>query len=280
MHARPPLSIVTALLCALATLAGPAAHAHAQAIVPDERGVLADAWVEHLREQEDDSDTFLRYFAAPAAVFLGGFTLAEPAWGELTPGADLAFVVGGAAFLSAAVGAWATPDPYDAQRWYGSTASLGFAGVGVGLLAFCVDEDSTCNAKPFPRHMGAAIGIVNAGVFLTTFFLWTFAPPPSPGALQLSLRGLPPEQRHARVLTFLERRERSRRLATYLTVPWGIALGASFLGFAHDAGSSDGRALVYGCGGVMLGVVAATTLYELLRTPDTERFLAGERPDE
>ena len=277
MFARPcPLAITAALWLVAAT----PARAHAQSLLaqtPDRAREHGELWVDHLLAAEDEWDTSLRYLGAPAAVFLGGLFLSAPLWTELTPAADLAWLMAGAGFMTAAIGTWATPDPYAAQLWYARTGSLGFTALGVGLLAFCVDRESNCGARPFPRHMGTAIGIVNAGMFLSAFFTWTLAPPPSPGALALAVRGLPEAQRRPRVLAFLQERERQRRLATYVGTPWGLALGASFLVFADESGKAE--TYTYVMGSLLLGIVVGTTLYELLRTPESERFAKGEKPE-
>jgi hypothetical protein len=270
------LAIAVTLAVGLAALATPG-PAHAQ--VQDEKGELADAWMRDILERQQDADDGLRYLSAPASVLLGGFFLAVPAFAELPPGIELAYGAAGAAWITAAIGAWGTSDPYDAYRWYGSTGSLAFIGLGVGITAMCTDRDTDCGKGSVSRPMGTAIGIISAGQFLTTFAMWTLAPPPSPKALSLSVRGLPSEQRHARVHAFLQERERVRRLGGLLAAPWGAAMGVTFVAVAHEAATPEGRAVVYAFGVALLALTTGTTLYELLHTPDSERFRAGERPD-
>jgi hypothetical protein len=271
-----PLSVAVTLAVALVGLSTPGS-AHAQ--VPDEKGALADAWMRDILERQQNSDDFLRYVGAPAGALMGGSFLAVPAFGELPAATDLAYAAAGAAWMTAAIGAWGTSDPHAAYRWYGSASSLGFISLGVGLAAMCMDDDSHCGEGSLTRPMGTAIGIIDAGLFLTSFVMWMLSPPPSPRALSLSLRGLPSERRHARVHAFLQERERVRRLGGLLAAPWGIAMGVSFVGYAHEAASAEGRAVMYAIGAALLAFTTGATLYELLYTPDSERFLAGQRPD-
>lgn len=268
------LALVVTVGLALATASG----ARAQQAEAD--GKLADAWTEDVLEEQDSQDTLLRYLGAPSTALLGGLFLTEPAWSDLSPpAADVAFVVAGALMATAAVGTWATPDPYDATRWYGSFGSLGFVALGTALIAGCGNGKGGCNHR-VTRHLGVTYGAIDAGLFMSFFLLWALLPPPSPQAYGLSVHGGSPEQRHARVLGFLKERYRRRRIGAYVALPFGVAMGVSLLVLAHEAETSDGRAFMYGAGGVLLAVVAGTTLYELLRTPDFERLEAGERPDD
>ena len=286
MHARLFPIALTLSLSLVALVAPHLAHAQAPAVpdpavqaTPDPRAELTDAWMQDILAKQDQADDGLRYFAAPVALVLGGLFLSMPAWSELTPATDIALVASGAMFLTSAAGTWATPDPYDAYQWYGITSSLAFAGLGVSQIVLCTDEASDCSDHAFLRHMVTSLGIIETGMFMTSLALWAVSPPPSPKLLSLSIHGLPAEQRHARVHAFLREREHVRRLHALLSAPWSAAMGITFLTFAHEASSSGMRAFTYVAGSALLLLTTGSTLYELLSTKDSERFMAGEHPE-
>lgn len=260
----------------LALLALPASAVHAQS--PRLRGALADAWLQQALTESDRLDTFGRYLAAPSDVLLGGFFLSTPAWGEAPPATTAAFMASGALMLSAGIGIWANPDPHQAALWHARTSSLGFVGLGAGLLLACADSHSPCDGQPVSRHMTLAIGAIDGGLFLSWFVLSMVNAPPSPYALAISLRGTPPERRYDRVLDFLRRRERARRIGAYVSLPFGLALGTAWIGIAHEAATSTGRTVLYSVGTAMLAFSIGAFVYELVYTTPSEQLVRGQFP--
>jgi hypothetical protein len=176
---------------------------------------------------------------------------------------------------------WANSDAYAARRWYSAWASLGFAALGAGLMLSCTGSaQDLCGDHPAMRHMQFAVGAVELGFFSSTFLFSMLAPPPSPRALQRTLRGRGPEQRYDRVLDFLEQRDRLRRVGNYIALPWGLTMGGGAVLLGHEAPTGGGRAVMYGFGSALLAVTTVLFVYELLRTPDADRLAAGERPSE
>jgi hypothetical protein len=239
---------------------------------PQSGTALADVWLNDAVHSEKNQDGFGRYVAAPLSGLFGGFLLAAPPFAGLHPASTAAFMTGGALMLTAATGLWAKSDPAAAQRWFSRWGSLGFVGLGVGLMIAGASHD-------FPdERFSFVVGATTAGSFLSQFLLSVLMTPESPGTLQLSLRNADPEARHDRVLDFLKLRAKQQRIATCVLAPWSMALGVGTMVVSSDAATSGGRGFLLGLG---IGVVALTTvsvIYELAHTPDWQRFQAGESP--
>jgi hypothetical protein len=269
---RPYLGSWT-ILCGLCLV-----HGVARAQPTADSAAVADAWARDALQQEATIDTFGRYVAAPAAVLLGGFALVGTAVGELSPGTAAAYALTGTLMLTGAAGVWVNPDPYTARLWFARSVSLAFTALGAGLLLNCAADGGFCRDNEFGRHLVLAAGVLDIGVFVSNFVLTLVAPPPSAGALDLSIRDRPPAERNARVREFLERRERTRRLGNYVSFPWVLGFSVTQLAIAHEAPTSEGRALAYGIGGFVLALSTGLFVSELLRETDVERFDGGELP--
>jgi hypothetical protein len=239
---------------------------------------LADAWLNDAVRTQHNLDAFARYGAAPLSVALGGFLLVAPPFAELNPASVVSYMAGGALLLTAAIGVWTASDPAEAQRWYARWASLGLVSTGVGLMISAASDDFDSGQNTLARRFSFAAGAVDAGLFLSLFLLNVLMPPESPLAVQLSLRGSDPGQRHARVLEFLKLRSKQQRFAMFVTTPWSLALGVSSIAFSPEAATSGGRAFMLGLGIGVIALSAFSVIYELARTPDWERFEAGEGP--
>ena len=267
-----------ALLASLCGSTPTVAHGQALPLTEARRVQLADAWLQHLLEESELTDTFGRYVAAPSNVLLGAGMMSAPLWGDTRAPTDAAFITGGALMLTAGIGIWAHSDPDAAQLWSARFSSLGFVGMGTGLLLACADESTPCDGRRPGRHLSLAIAIVDTGMFLSWFVLTMVNPAPPVHALARSLPRVARAQHYDRVLDFLRRRERQRAIGAVVTLPWMLGFGAAWLGIAHEASTNTGRTALYGAGSVVIAVSVAMVAYQLLETRPSERMAAGRFP--
>jgi hypothetical protein len=122
------------------------------------------------------------------------------------------------------------------------------------------------------------LGIAGAGAFASMLLASSLVPQPSPTALQLQINGLNEQQRTARVIDFLEQRERAERLVGYLGLPWIVAMSGVMIGTAFEAPTPEARAYLAVTGGILLAFNLGVFLYEHLREPDSHKLRRGELP--
>lgn len=80
------------------------------------------------------------------------------------------------------------------------------------------------------------------------------------------------------MLEFLRQRDTFQRVASYVVLPWGLAMSGVLLGTAHEAASTSGQAVLYGLGGALLALEVGAFVFELLREPDAAKLRRGELP--
>jgi hypothetical protein len=280
MHNHSSWLVGLTLLAQLTTLSvgSQVARAQAQARAEPSSQPPAEVWLTHALNEQRLMITFGRYAGAPANVLLAAGLATLPFAVDAAPSTVLAYVSSSALMLTAAIGVWAQPEPYNARRWYGLGTTLGFTALGAGLVLSCLAEDDACGKRGLGRGMQIGIGAFDAGLFLSTAVTALLMPPPSPTALQLSVQNLSAPERHARVLEFLELRDRQRRIAAYVWAPWGVAIGGVFLANAHDAATTEGQVLMYGAGAALIAFNLVALLYEQLRAGDAAKLRMGESP--
>jgi len=267
---RPPVRLVL-------VLGLPHAVARAQATQAQLTELpVAHDWIAHELSTQERVDTFWRFAAAPAVSLLGGLALAVPALADVGPAMSASYLTGGALLLTGAVGMWAQPDhPYAASRWFSTLTNLGMITVGLGTLLRCLDDAGPCEQqRPLSRRLLIGGSISAIGTIASALIASLTMPGPDPQAGRDQVRALPQEQRDARVLAYLERKERAQRGATYAMLPW--ALGFSGWLAIDQAIAPDGRLYLSVLGGALFAVELGLALYELLlEEPASSKLRAG-----
>jgi hypothetical protein len=230
-----------------------------------------------VRHEQAKNAVFGRYVAAPLALALSGVSVGAPFVLDLGPATTGAYLSAGAFMLTAAVGLWAHSDPYAARRWFASWGSLAFVGWSAALVLGCIERGHVCAREP-GGHLQMGLGIAGAGAFASMLLASSLVPQPSPTALQLQINGLNEQQRTARVIDFLEQRERAERLVGYLGLPWIVAMSGVMIGTAFEAPTPEARAYLAVTGGILLAFNLGVFLYEHLREPDSHKLRRGELP--
>lgn len=238
----------------------------------------AEVWLSRTLAEQRRMDKFGRYAAAPVSIVLGGATALLPAVLDTSLASSIAYLGTTAFMLTSAVSLWANEDPDEARRQYAFWGSLGFSAFGAGLILSCATQDEVCPRAGLGRRLQVGVGAFEAGFFVSNAILALFMPPPSASALELSVKNLSGPGRHARVLEFLERRDRQRRVAAYISAPWGLAFGSFLLVEAAGADTTEAKAWLYGLGGSLLAFNLVAFLYDQLRRGDADRLRAGEYP--
>jgi hypothetical protein len=180
--------------------------------------------------------------------------------------------------LTSAIAYWAHEDPDEARRQMAIWGSLGYTSFGTGLMLSCVTKDEFCPETGLGRRLQIGVGVFEAGLFAANTLFMLLMPPPSATALELSVRGLGESERRARVLDFLEQRDRQRRVAAYVGAPWGLGLGTYLMTQAAVADDPHGKAWLYSMGASLLAFNLVFFLYDQLRRGDADRLRANEYP--
>jgi hypothetical protein len=242
---------------------------------------LADVWLADALRAQARADTFGRYVAAPTLALTGAALLvvpplASPRVNDLTTAATATGMIAGALMLTAAIGTWANPELYAARHWFASWGTLGFAVAGVALMF--VSNPHGDEHHRLAQHELLVFGAVTAVSYTAEFILELATPPGSAAELQRSMQGRAASEREARLGEFLTRRDEQRRLHAVLSAPFPLTVGVSQLLLAHETATASGRAVICVVGGALIALTAIQLVYELLRTPDWQRFDAGEAP--